>query len=94
MKGDGTGVRRLTRRPGPDGGPFFSWDGKQVAFRGRPMPPGAEMDDYLALLKQALWRPTELELFVMDRDGAERAPRSPGSVGRISRRPGIPTAGG
>ena len=27
------------------------------------------MDDYRALLKQALWRPTSLELFVMDRDG-------------------------
>mgnify|MGYP006137423249 CR=1 FL=1 len=26
--------------------------------------------DYMALLKQALWRPTELELFVMDRDGS------------------------
>ena len=69
MKGDGTGVRRLTNRPGPDGGPFFSWDGQRIAFRGRPLEPGPEMEDYRALLKQALWRPTELELFVMDRDG-------------------------
>ncbi len=69
MKGDGSDVRRLTSRPGPDGGPFFSWDGRRVAFRGRPLGPGAELDDYRSLLKQGLWRPTRLELFVMDRDG-------------------------
>jgi Tol biopolymer transport system component len=69
MKGDGSGVRRLTDRPGPDGGPFFSWDGQRIAFRGRPLSPGAELDDYRALLKQGLWRPTALELYVMDRDG-------------------------
>ncbi len=69
MKADGSGVRRLTNRPGPDGGPFFSWDGTKIAFRGRHLDAGAEMDDYRALLKKALWRPTELELFVMDREG-------------------------
>ena len=70
MKADGSDVRRLTNRPGPDGGPFFSWDGRKIAFRGRHLAPGAEMDDYRTLLKQALWRPTQLELFVMDRDGS------------------------
>ena len=30
---------------------------------------GAERDDYVALLKEGLWRPTQLEIFVMDRDG-------------------------
>ena len=70
MKGDGSDVRRLTHRPGPDGGPFFSWDGTKIAFRGRPLQAGTEMDDYRSLLKQGLWRPTELELFVMDRDGS------------------------
>jgi TolB protein len=69
MDGDGANVRRLTHRPGPDGGPFFSWDGQKIAFRGRALDAGAEMDDYRSLLKQGLWRPTELELFVMDRDG-------------------------
>ena len=69
MKGDGSDVRRLTNRPGPDGGPFFSYDGQRIAFRGRKLDAGKELDDYRALLKQALWRPTELELFVMDRDG-------------------------
>ena len=29
----------------------------------------AELTDYMALLKDHLWRPTKLELYVMDRDG-------------------------
>lgn len=68
MQADGKDVRRLTHRPGPDGGPFFSWDGQHIAFRGRTET-GQAMEDYRALLKQALWRPSQLELFVMDRDG-------------------------
>src|SRR5687767_13524271 len=70
MKGDGSDVRRLTNRPGPDGGPFFSWDGKQIVFRGRSLEPGKELDEYTSLLKDGLWRPTQLELFVMNRDGS------------------------
>ena len=70
MQADGSNVRRLTNRPGPDGGPFFSWDGKRIAFRGRALQAGAEMDEYRSLLKEGLWRPTSLELFVMNRDGS------------------------
>jgi Tol biopolymer transport system component len=70
MNGDGSDVRRLTRLPGPDGGPFFSADGSKIVFRGRHPSPGPELDDYFSLLKQAIWRPTSLELFVMDRDGS------------------------
>jgi TolB protein len=70
MNADGSGVRRLTQRPGPDGGPFFSYDGKQIVFRGRPLDAGKELDDYRTLLKEGLWRPTSLELFVMNRDGS------------------------
>jgi TolB protein len=69
MNGDGGDVRRLTNRPGPDGGPFFSADGKQIVFRGRALAPGAELNDYKALLGDGLWRPTSLEIFVMDADG-------------------------
>lgn len=72
MKSDGSEVKRLTNRPGPDGGPFFSWDGKQVAFRGKQLAPGSEFDDYRTLLKEGLWRPTELEIFVMNRDGSNQ----------------------
>ena len=70
MNADGSDVRRLTQRPGPDGGPFFSCDGKQIVFRGRPLDAGKELDDYRTLLKEGLWRPTSLELFVMNRDGS------------------------
>jgi TolB protein len=70
MLSDGSGVRRLTNRPGPDGGPFFSFDGQRIAFRGHPLGPGKELDDYRARLEEGVWRPTELELFVMDRDGS------------------------
>jgi Tol biopolymer transport system component len=73
MKADGSGVKRLTTSPGPDGGPFFSWDGKRIAYRGRPLPAGSELTDYMALLKDHLWRPTKLELYVMDRDGRNNA---------------------
>jgi Tol biopolymer transport system component len=69
MNGDGSDVGRLTNLPGPDGGPFFSPDGTKIVFRGRHPPPGAEFDDYVGLLKRSIWRPTGLELFVMDRDG-------------------------
>lgn len=69
MKADGSEVRRLTTSPGPDGGPFFSWDGRRIAYRGRPLAAGTELSEYLALLKEHIWRPTKLELYVMDRDG-------------------------
>ena len=69
MNGDGSDVKRLTHRPGPDGGPFFSPDGSLIVFRGHPLEPGPELDDYRALLKEGLWRPASLEIFVMDRDG-------------------------
>jgi Tol biopolymer transport system component len=70
MNGDGTDVRRLTTRPGPDGGPWFSPDGKQIVFRGRAISDAKELADYQSLLKQELWRPTTLEIFVMNRDGS------------------------
>ena len=69
MSADGTDVRRLTNRQGPDGGPFFSPDGSMIVFRGREIPDGQEHADYQRLLEQGLWRPTSLEIFVMDADG-------------------------
>jgi TolB protein len=69
MNADGSDVRRLTRRPGPDGGPFFSADGTLIVFRGRELAPGPELEEYQRLLKDGLWRPTGLDLFVMNADG-------------------------
>ena len=71
MNGDGGDVRRLTSRPGPDGGPFFSPDGHQIVFRGRPFQTGPELNDYMALLRDGLWRPASLEIFVMNADGGQ-----------------------
>jgi Tol biopolymer transport system component len=70
MAPDGGDVKRLTNRKGPDGGPFFSRDGRQIVFRGRALSPGPELDDYMTLLRDGLWRPTSLELFVMNADGS------------------------
>jgi Tol biopolymer transport system component len=70
MNGDGSDVKRLTNMPGPDGGPFWSADGKQIVWRGRHPGPGAELDEYFSLLKKALWKPSSVELFVMNRDGS------------------------
>ena len=70
MNLDGGDVRRLTNRMGPDGGAFFSADGKKIVFRGRALAAGPELDDYKALLRDGLWRPTSLELFVMNADGS------------------------
>jgi TolB protein len=74
MRADGSDVRRLTHSPGPDGGPFFSWDGKRIAYRARPLPAGPELTDFLALLEEHIWRPTKLEIYVMDRDGRNASP--------------------
>jgi Tol biopolymer transport system component len=70
MAPDGSDVKRLTTRKGPDGGAFFSRDGRQIVFRGRALSPGPELDDYMVLLRDGLWRPTSLELFVMNTDGS------------------------
>ncbi len=69
MNADGGDVRRLTHRDGPDGGPFFSHAGTQIVYRGRQLKAG-ELDDYKLLLSRALWRPTALEIFVMNDDGS------------------------
>ena len=69
MNGDGSDVKRLTHRQGPDGGPFFSPDGSQIIFRGREIADGPEYDDFKRLLDAGLWRPTAVEVFVMDADG-------------------------
>jgi len=70
MKSDGSDVRRLTNLPGPDGGPFFSADGSKIVFRGRHFEKGPELDGYKALLKDELWKPSGLDVFVMNRDGS------------------------
>lgn len=69
MNPDGSDVQRLTSTPGYDGGPFFSRDGSKIVFRGHH-PTGEALEEYRALLKQGLVRPSIMELFVMDADGS------------------------
>jgi Tol biopolymer transport system component len=70
MNADGTGVKRITNRPGPDGGAFFSKDGKTIVWRAKELKDQKELAEYRALLKDGLWRPTDLEIFVADADGS------------------------
>jgi Tol biopolymer transport system component len=69
MDADGRHVQRLTDQPGYDGGPFFSWDGRFIVFRASRPAPGAELEEYRALLHRGLVRPSTLEIYVMRADG-------------------------
>jgi len=72
MDANGRRVRRLTTELGYDGGPFWSYDGKQIVYRAHHPKTEKEKADYLALLKQNLIRPTTLEIWVMNADGSNK----------------------
>jgi Tol biopolymer transport system component len=72
MNSDGTGVRRLTSEKGYDGGPFFSWDGKQIVYRAYHPKTATEISEYDSLLKQSLIKPTRAEIFIMNGDGSQQ----------------------
>jgi TolB protein len=72
MDRDGKNVKRLTNELGYDGGPFWSYDGKQIVYRAYHPQTEKEKADYIALLKQNLIRPTVLEIWVMNADGANK----------------------
>ncbi|MBI2822791.1 MAG: PD40 domain-containing protein [Acidobacteria bacterium] len=71
MNLDGGDVRRLTHEPGYDGGAFYSPDSKKIVYRAS-RPAGEELASYRLLLRQALVKPTRLEIFVMDADGSNK----------------------
>lgn len=69
---DGGDVKRLTTRPGYDGGAFFSPDGSKIVYRSfHPRNP-TELAGYKKNLAANEFRPTWLELMVMDGDGANQ----------------------
>ncbi|HEY6121959.1 MAG TPA: hypothetical protein VIV66_18520 [Pyrinomonadaceae bacterium] len=72
MDADGRNVRRLTNELGYDGGPFWSYDGKQIVYRAYHPSTEKEKEDYKALLKNNLIRPTTLEIWVMNADGSNK----------------------
>jgi Tol biopolymer transport system component len=69
---DGKHVKRLTNQVGYDGGPFVSWDSKHIVYRRDDLKNQGQVDDYRALLKQHLIRPTTLEIWIMDADGSHK----------------------
>lgn len=72
MDKNGGNVKRLTNEMGYDGGPFWSYDGKQIVYRAHHPETEKEKTDYEALLKDNLIRPTKLDLWVMDAEGANK----------------------
>ncbi|MFQ5608577.1 MAG: TolB family protein, partial [Candidatus Zixiibacteriota bacterium] len=69
MNPDGTEQTRITNAPGYDGGAFFSYDGKKIVWRAS-RPTGEALEDYRALLKEGLIRPSKLEIFIANTDGS------------------------
>jgi hypothetical protein len=71
MDEDGKNVRRLTHAPGYDGGAFFNRDCTRIVWRAARPRPGTELDEYQALLKKNLVRPSKLEIYVANADGSD-----------------------
>jgi TolB protein len=72
MDRNGKNVKRLTNELGYDGGPFWSYDGKQIVYRAYHPQTEKEKSDYVELLKQNLIRPTVLDIWVMNADGSNK----------------------
>src|SRR5256885_2082468 len=72
MDASGKNVKRLTNELGYDGGPFWSYDGKQIVYRAYHPQGEKEKANYIALLKQNLIRPTVLDIWVMNADGSNK----------------------
>ena len=70
MDADGTHLRQLTDLPGYDGGAFFSPDCSKIVWR-TSRPTGKDLEDYKALLKQHLVKPTKMDLWVANADGTD-----------------------
>lgn len=69
MNLDGSNQTRLTFLKGYDGGAFFSFDSSKIVFRASRPKTEKELKDYDDLVKNSLFRPTALEIYVMDADG-------------------------
>jgi len=72
MSADGSGVRRLTRELGYDGGPFFSPDGRWIVYRAHHPTEAGEVARFRQLLAQQLVEPMRMDLYVMRADGSQQ----------------------
>jgi Tol biopolymer transport system component len=70
MDADGGNLRRLTHEPGYDGGAFFSPDGRRIVWRRDAPADEATLARYRERLREGLYAPGVLEIWVMDRDGS------------------------
>lgn len=69
IKLDGSDLRRVTHELGYDGGAFFSPDGRMLVWRASRPANEKEAEEYRALLRQNLVRPSRLEILVANADG-------------------------
>lgn len=72
MNTDGSKVRRVTKDLGYDGGAFFTHDGERLIYRAYHPQSPEEKKSYKEDLKNNLYRPTWLELFVIGKDGKNK----------------------
>ena len=70
MNLDGSNQKRLTFQKGYDGGAFFSLDGSKIVFRASRPKTAEELADYEDLAKNGMFRPSILEIYVMNADGS------------------------
>ena len=68
---DGSNQTRLTFEKGYDGGAFFSLDGSKIVFRASRPKTEEELADYEDLAKNGMFRPSILEIYVMNSDGSD-----------------------
>ncbi len=64
-------IKRITFVPGYDGGAFFSADCKKLVWRASRPAPGKDLNEYQALLKQHLVKPSRMEIWIGNADGSD-----------------------
>ncbi len=72
MNRDGSDVRRLTTTLGYDGGAFFSPDGTKIVYRANHPTSEKDVADYKRLLAARWVQPSNMQIWVMDRDGSNQ----------------------
>jgi Tol biopolymer transport system component len=72
MNADGSGVKRLTRELGYDGGPFFSPDGRWIVYRAHHPTAPEDVARYKELLSREFVEPRLMDLYVMRADGSHK----------------------
>jgi Tol biopolymer transport system component len=71
MRPDGSGLKRITKEIGYDGGAFFSHDGKRIVWRASRPKTKEELEAYRQLLRESAIKPMTLEIMVANADGSD-----------------------